>query len=259
MKNLFRCFSLAICMMCIIAFASPFVLHATELDSFESVVYNSSTTGSEDSGDGDAGAISDYLTGYTPVTQENMDNASTIAGPIASAIGTFVGGIFIVVEAAIFLVTALDLLYIGVPVTRSYLAPQQQQGGMGMGMGMGGMGMGGQPAQPAPRQWVSDEALACVALANPSQGGSPMGGMGGMGMGGMGMGGMGMGGQQPQAQSTKSVILTYLKKRSFFLVIFTVAGIVLLSSIFTDCGINLANLLVKVMNKINYAIGNVEI
>lgn len=206
MKNLFRCFSLAICMMCIIAFASPFVLHATELDSFESVVYNSSTTGSEDSGDGDAGAISDYLTGYTPVTQENMDNASTIAGPIASAIGTFVGGIFIVVEAAIFLVTALDLLYIGVPVTRSYLAPQQQQGGMGMGMG-----------------------------------------------------GMGMGGQQPQAQSTKSVILTYLKKRSFFLVIFTVAGIVLLSSIFTDCGINLANLLVKVMNKINYAIGNVEI
>lgn len=206
MKNLFRCFSLAICMMCIIAFASPFVLHATELDSFESVVYNSSTTGSEDSGDDDAGAISDYLTGYTPVTQENMDNASTIAGPIASAIGTFVGGIFIVVEAAIFLVTALDLLYIGVPVTRSYLAPQQQQGGMGMGMG-----------------------------------------------------GMGMGGQQPQAQSTKSVILTYLKKRSFFLVIFTVAGIVLLSSIFTDCGINLANLLVKVMNKINYAIGNVEI
>ena len=206
MKNLFRCFSFAICMMCIIAFASPFVLHATELDSFESVVYNSSTTGSEDSGDGDAGAISDYLTGYTPVTQENMDNASTIAGPIASAIGTFVGGIFIVVEAAIFLVTALDLLYIGVPVTRSYLAPQQQQGGMGMGMG-----------------------------------------------------GMGMGGQQPQAQSTKSVILTYLKKRSFFLVIFTVAGIVLLSSIFTDCGINLANLLVKVMNKINYAIGNVEI
>lgn len=83
----------------------------------------------------------------------------------------------------------LDLTYIGLPFTRSFLAngyagnaqagaggmPNSMQGGPGMGMGgMGGMGMGGGY-------------------------GGRYGGMGGMGMGGMGMGGgMGMqGGMQP--------------------------------------------------------------
>ena len=71
-----------------------------------------------------------------------------------------------------------------------------------------------------------------------------------------GMGGMG--GQQQQ-QSSSSPIMTYLKKRSFFLIIFAVASILLLSSIFTDCGINLAALLNKVLIKVNNAIGGVNI
>lgn len=78
----------------------------------------------------------------------------------------------------------------------------------------------------------------------------------GMGMGGMGMGGMGGGGQQT---STKSVITQYFKKRVFFLVIFAVATILLTSSVFTDCGINLAELSFKVLDKVNAFIASLEI
>ena len=69
----------------------------------------------------------------------------------------------------------------------------------------------------------------------------------------MGMGGMGMGMPQQQAapMPIKSVIFEYLKKRVFFLIIFAIATIILMSSIFTDCGINLAELITKIMNKVN--------
>ena len=88
-------------------------------------------------------------------------------------------------------------------------------------------------------------------------GGMMPGGMGmGSPMGGMGMGAP-MGGGQPAP--TKSVILMYLKKRAFFLIIFAVASIVLMSSIFTDCGINLAALLTKIMNRLNGSISNVQV
>lgn len=78
-----------------------------------------------------------------------------------------------------------------------------------------------------------------------------------MGMG-MGMGGgmMSVAGQAQQPMPMKSVILEYLKKRAFFLVIFSVATIVLMSSIFTDCGINLAELIFKIMDKANAQIGS---
>lgn len=79
----------------------------------------------------------------------------------------------------------------------------------------------------------------------------------GMGMGGMGMGGM-QGGQQQQ-QNTKSAIFTYLKKRAIFLVIFALCSVILLSSVFTDCGINLALLGQKVMNKLNGQITEVDV
>lgn len=165
------------------------------------------------------------------------------------------------------------------------------QGGMmggGMGMGgygmrggmMGGMGgMGGMQggAQPAPvqsfwkRQWVSDEAVYCVQTyampAAQAQGGAPMGGaMGGMGgMGGMGMmGGMGgMGGMQggapAQPMPLKSVALEYLKKRTFALIIFAVCTVVLTSSLVTGCGVNLGQLLLKVLELFNGKIADVQI
>ena len=136
-------------------------------------------------------------------------------------------------------------------------------GGYGMrgGYGMqGGMQGGQQQEYGLHRKWVSDEAIACVNLAQmqnsagQAQGGMPMGGMG-MGMAGMGMqGGMQ---QQPQAP-TKSVIFEYLKKRAFFMVVLAICMVVLMSSVFTDCGINLAELGIKVLNKFNGEISNVN-
>lgn len=246
MKSGFKGMLLVLCMMCVMAFASPVCIYATDLDGLSS---GSSTNSSTSHGSSDNTSISDYLKGYNPVTQDNMDKAGTMASPIVNALGTLSGFIIMLVSADIFVVTALDLAYIGVPFFRTSLNPNYgagAQGGSpmgGMGMGMGGMGMGGaQPAAPGRKCWVSDEAVACVQMASQGQ---ARGGMGMMG------GGMGMGGAQAQPMPTKSVILEYLKKRTFFLIIFAVATVLLMSSVFTDCGLNLAELGIRVMHQLN--------
>lgn len=267
MKSGFKGMLLVLCMICVMAFASPVCIYAaTDLDGLSS---GSSTNTSTSHGSGDNTSISDYLKGYNPVTQDNMEKAGTMASPVVNALGTASGFIIMLVSAGIFVVTALDLAYIGIPFLRPTLNPNygagaqggSPMGGMGMGMGMrGGMGMGGmgggaQPAASGRRCLVSDEAVACVQMASQgAQGGSPMGG----GMGMMG-GGMGMGGAQAQPAPTKSVIFAYLKKRTFFLIVFAVATVLLMSSIFTDCGLNLAQLGIRVMNKLNGSIANINV
>ena len=72
------------------------------------------------------------------------------------------------------------------------------------------------------------------------------------------MGGMQMGGAQQAAMPMKSVILEYLKKRSFFLIIFAVATVILMSSLLTDCGLNLATLLTKVINRFSGQLGTIN-
>lgn len=273
MTKLTRTMALVLCMMFVFAFASPVVAMANSLDD----ISNDSSSSSSDNNDSSSGAISDYLNDYTPITNDNMAKASTLASPLANFLGTVAGGIVIVVEAAIVVVTALDLAYIGLPFTRSILNPNYagaaaQGGGMDMGMGggfgggygrMGGMGMvggmsGGQaaPQSGLRRQWVSDEAVQAVQSAQPQQQSGGMGGMGGM-MGGFG----GMGGmqQQQQPQPTRSVIATYFKSRVFFIILFTIAAIILTSSILTHSGINLAALLMKLINKGNNMVSNVQI
>lgn len=283
MTNKIRATLLILCMMFVITFVSPVAIFANSLDDISNGSSSSSTSNTTDSNSSSSGAVSDYLNGYTPITDENMAKASTLASPFANFLGTVAGGIVIVVQAAIIVVTALDLAYIGLPFTRSLLNPSYGAGGgaAGGGMGMGGMGMGGfgggygrmggmggmggmqgqgdQGSSGLRRQWVSDEAVLAVQNAQPQQSG---GGMGGMGMGGMGMGGMGMGGmggQQQQPQSTKSVIATYFKSRVFFIIIFTIATIILTSSILTHSGINLAQLLMKLIGKGNTMISNVQV
>lgn len=230
-------------------------------------------TASTQEGDTHNEGVSDFLKGYTPVTEQQMETAQNYASPITNLFGNLAGLIIILVSAAIVCVTACDLAYIGLPFMRSILNPgynaqgggMQSMGGMGgfggrMGMGMGGMQGGQAQGQEygLHRRWVSDEAVLCVQANNPMQ---QQGGMGGGMMGGgmMGMGSGMMGGQQQQQQPTKSVIMEYLKKRTIFLVIFAVATILLTSSIFTDCGINIAQLLFKVMDKVNKMISGVNI
>lgn len=208
------------------------------------------------------GSVTDYLKGYTPVTKGNMDKASSLASPVVNFIGMLIGLVCVITTAGVGLITALDLLYIAIPPVRGFLYEGAQQGGMaggmpgGMGMGnmrggmgMGGMGMGGMQPQGGAHKmrWVSDEVVATVAMCQPQGQG------GGIGMGMM-AGGMGMQGAQ-QNMSTKSTISVYLKKRIFFLVLFAVASIVLLSTVFTDCGINVAALVMKIMAKVNGSIG----
>lgn len=225
--------------------------------SYNNSVNSSATSTTEQSSsvpDYGQGSVSDYLKGYTPVTKGNMNKASSLASPIVNFIGMLIGLVCVITTAGVGLITALDLLYIAIPPVRGFLYEgAQQQGGMGMagGMGMGGMhggmGIGGMQPQGGARRirWVSDEVVATVAMCQPQGQG------GGMMAGGMGMG---MQGAQ-QNMSTKSTISVYLKKRIFFLVLFAVASIVLLSTVFTDCGINVAALVMKVMAKVNGSIG----
>lgn len=271
MKGLGIYKTLVCAVMCVIClmFGSASVF-ATDIEqankqlqqSYDDSVNSSSTSTTEQSSsvpDYGQGSVSDYLKGYTPVTKSNMNKASSLASPVVNFIGMLIGLVCVLTTAGVGLITALDLLYIAIPPVRGFLYEgAQQQGGMGMagGMGMGGMhggmgmgGMGGMQPQGAPRKirWVSDEVVATVAMCQPQ-------GQGGGMPGGMMAGGMGMQGAQ-QNMSTKSTISVYLKKRVFFLVLFAVASIVLLSSVFTDCGINVAALVMKIMAKVNGSIG----
>lgn len=181
-------------------------------------------------------AISDYLNDYTPITNDNMAKASVLASPIANFLGNLAGFILIVVDGGLVVVTALDLAYIGLPFTRETLTSK--------------------------KQLVSDEAIAVVPKPAPQgmPGQPPMmsGGMNPM-MGG-GMNPMNMpGSSNQQQQSTKSVILTYFKKRTLFIILFIVASIVLTSSLLTHSGINIAELLLKLLGKGNTMISNVEV
>jgi len=224
-------------------------------------------------GSGEDDAISAYMRGREPVTGDNMRKAATIASPIVNALGTIAGGIIMVTMAAVFAVTAADLAYIGVPPLRTVLNPAYSAGGAtggtgGMGMGMGGgygmrggYGMqggmaGGQQGATRGICWVSDEAKWCVGLAN-GNGASPAGGMaGGMGMG-MGMQG-GMAGGAQQAPPMKSVIFAYFKKRMFFIILFAVCTVVLMSSVLTDCGLNLAALVLKIVSRFSSQASTVQ-
>lgn len=263
-----------LCVVCLM-FGSTAVF-ATDIEqankqlqqTYDNSVNSSSTTSTTEQSssvpDYGQGSVSDYLKGYTPVTKGNMNKASSLASPIVNFIGMLIGLVCVITTAGVGLITALDLLYIAIPPVRGFLYEGAQQGGMaggmpgGMGMGMGnmrggmgmgGMGMGGMQPQGGIHKirWVSDEVVATVAMCQPQGQG------GGMGMGMM-AGGMGMQGAQ-QNMSTKSTISVYLKKRIFFLVLFAVASIVLLSTVFTDCGINVAALVMKIMAKVNGSIG----
>lgn len=128
-------------------------------------------------------SIQDVMRGYNAVDQESMEKANQLASPLADIIGVLTGFIIAITTALIFLVTALDILYISVPFVRKFLNPEVAQGGMPGGMGMrGGMGMGMQGNQGGGgHRWVSDEAVQALQAAGVADGGQA-GAMGGMGL-----------------------------------------------------------------------------
>lgn len=201
-------------------------------------------------------SIQDVMRGYNAVDQESMEKANQLASPLADIIGVLTGFIIAITTALIFLVTALDILYISVPFVRKFLNPEVAQGGMQGGMGMrGGMGMGMQGNQGGGgHRWVSDEAVQALQAAGVADGGQA-GAMGGMN----GYGGMGAMGAQQQQPGGKSPVMSYLKKRAFFLIVFAITSTILMSSLLLDCGLNLADLLYKIISLFTDGISNVQI
>lgn len=289
-----RRIALILMLMFTLTFVSPIFISATSLDELqqqsqqtqevpgstvtETIIYEENVVEEQA---GSTGALADYMRGYTPITEENMQFAATTMSPFVNLMGNLAGCIMVFATSAIFVVTALDLCYIAIPTLRPFLNPQLNaasgaMGGMPMGGGYGSRGYGGmmggmsggQPQQMPEhglrRKWISDEAESVVnQYAQPQQQQPGMGGMSGMGMGmGMGMGYGGMGGMQQQPQQPtpmKIVIFEYFKLRVLFLVIFALASTLLMSSLFTDCGLNIAELGVKLMNKLNGKITEINI
>lgn len=191
----------------------------------------SGVTARDDSG------VAEFFKNHRSMTSEQLNKASDTVSPLTNIFGYLMGGLIAITSSAIFLITALDLLYIGVPVLRGVLYKSGSQGG-GYGQQGGSKGF----------QLVSDEAVQ--ASASAVGGGSPQGGMGGYGM---------QGGMQQQQGSKKSVITSYLKKRVVFLVLFAVCTVILTSSILLGTGVNLAQWVMRLIEILNDAIPSLSI
>ena len=202
--------------------------------------------------------IADWIGNQRGFTSDQLETASDTLSPITNMIGYLIGAIFVLACAGVFLITALDLLYIAVPPIRNLLYKAGTDGtgaytggGMagGYGRGMMGMGMAGAGGAAGgtnkPTQWVSDEAVQCAALMGGSAQAQNGGGMMGGGMYG------GMQGQPQQQMSTKSVIGTYFRKRIFFMILLVLCVIILTSSALLGTGVNLALWGVKLIDMLN--------
>lgn len=250
---------LILSMMCMLLFGTT--VFCTDLDSInQGQQTTQGTTESQGTGDEAYDSVSDMMRGYKAFDSEDMQKANEIVNPIRDIIGVGIGVILTVTVLLVFVTTALDILYIAVPMTRSLLYPGGEManagGGMGMGMGMRGgmsMGMGGMQGggTASTRKLISDEAINALASAgNQAAGGTGMGMQGGM-PGGYG----GVGAQE----KPKTPIAVYLRKRIFFLILFAIASTLLMSSLFLDCGLNIADLLYKIIDMLNGSLQNVQI
>lgn len=202
--------------------------------------------------------VGNWISNQRGMTGEQLNEASENLSFVTNFIGYVVGGIVILIFAGLFLITALDLLYITFPPVRNLLYKAGTDGtgaytggGMagGYGRGMMGMGMAGAGGAAGgtnkPTQWVSDEAVQCAALMGGSAQAQNGGGMMGGGMYG------GMQGQPQQQMSTKSVIGTYFRKRIFFMILLVLCVIILTSSALLGTGVNLALWGVRLIDMLN--------
>lgn len=196
-----------------------------------------------DGGNGEStedNGVTDYFKNYNAMTSDQMQDATEKVSPITNIFGYVIGAIIALVTAGIFVITALDLAYIGIPPVRSLLFVDGQT--------QGGYGMQQQNTTHEKRQWVSDEAVQCATLIGNNQ--NPQQGGGMMGM----YGGGAMPQQQNQTMPTKSVIGVYFKKRVIFIILFVICTVMLTSSIFLGTGINLAQWFMKLVEMINNSI-----
>ena len=235
---------------------------------------NSSSGGSSISAP-PSGGNADYDAGdaYSELgmTGEDLEQATKIISPVVKWVNIGIGVVVALLGTFLLGVTVLDLLYIVSPQAIRNIGGGAQPAGGGMpGMGMGmGMGMGGGAPQPQAASGfsalISDDCKAALAECGAAAGGAQMGGgMPGMGMGGGfggggfggGFGGMGggmmggMGGAAPVKPKTKTVALTYLKKRVFTLILIGVCAVILTCTVFLDVGTAIGQWIVNLIGNI---------
>lgn len=151
------------------------------------------------------------------IDDESSAEAQRIASPWTKVIRVIISVILLLLTAALFLITVLDLVYIGVPFVRKWLGGGEDSSssnrfGYGDTTSQDKSGIG---------RIVSDEAIAAVQAASGSNGGG------------------GEFGSTSQKTSKKSTIISYLKKRVVFLVVFGICAVLLFGTTFTDLGLKL--------------------
>ena len=206
-------------------------------------------------------ALADAIRNSNTITDESMAKASKFSAPILGFMNLISSALLILTLGAIGLMSVLDLVFIAVPMLRSFMYPAYKQsvsgtapaggmmtpmgggfGGYGNRFGYGGMAGGTAGAQAQPQgircQWISDEAVKAIGLSVPQP--APQA---------QPMGMMGVAPQPQQPTGGKSAIVEYLKHRSVFIVIFVVAAMLLTSSILTGFGLKIFSFISEALQK----------
>lgn len=198
----------------------------------------------------DGSGITDYLNGYNPVDRDSMNRAQSVVSPLANVIKTIISVILVALPVILFLVSAVDMVYLTVPFSRSLLCPGGQEsmssmsggmGGYGAGYGAGmGAGMGAQMTGSSGRKFISDDAEQALQEAQAASAGAANSSMGMQ----AGYGGM----QQAKPAKAKSPLMIYMKKRVWMYIVFGLSLVLLFSNVWLQWGAGLANWIVSLIS-----------
>ena len=135
---------LGLCIASATTVMSPSQVYANSLEDNVNGNSDSSNSG-EGSVSQDDQDVANWIKDQRGMTGEQLQTASETLSPITNMFGYIVGGIVVLIFAGVFIITALDLLYITIPPIRNPLYKAGTDGtGAYTGGGMaGGYGMGG--------------------------------------------------------------------------------------------------------------------
>lgn len=187
----------------------------------ESPVESQSQVESQATKDSPSKTVADLFSN-AGLTEESVQEAQEIVSPLAKVMNSFMAILLGLLSLALLLTTLFDLVYIAIPALRPLMSGDEGQPQayphQPMGMGDPSKGMVQTP-QYTPHQnksvgyrLISDEAIAATMEAQ---------------------------------SSLKILILSYMKKRTFFLVLFALAVILFTSSVFTDIGVKFGTLILN--------------
>lgn len=177
------------------------------------------------------------------LTQESVEKSKKWVEPVAKVINMLMAVLVSLLAVGIVCVSVLDLIYIQLPFVRGYLTPQQNTSPTSMPSNMPGAMSPNMVANAhvqssgsssTVRQWVSDEAIAALQESQSQQTVCT--------------------GQQLQQQQGKpggkSALLSYVKKRSFALIMLGICIVVFTCTALTDLGLLLGVKLIGILSGI---------